>query len=67
MQIANSASQVTATVYVYLKNSTQGTIAQGQITQMFNSGASTVTVTLSWVSGASVAEVAGGYVVIQPS
>ncbi|MGB9672487.1 MAG: hypothetical protein ACPLZY_05010 [Candidatus Norongarragalinales archaeon] len=68
MQISSVASEsTTATVYVYLKNSTQATIAQGQLTQSFSPGATTVTVTLSWVSGKTVEDLSGGYIVIQPA
>lgn len=59
------ASPVSATIYVYLKDSAQQTIAQGQHTQNFNPGATVVTVTLVWTSG-TASDVAGGYIVVQP-
>lgn len=68
LSIVNSGSQsVTATVYVYLKNATGSTVANGQLTQAFSPGTITVTVTLTWASGKTVADVAGGYIVIQPA
>ena len=68
MQVSSSsATSLTATVYIYLQNSTKTTIASGQLTQAFNPGTNAVTVPLSWVSGENVGDVAGGYIVIQPS
>ena len=68
MQVSSSsASPLTATVYVYLKNSNQTTIASGQLTQQFNTGTNSLTVPLSWASGETVGNVAGGYIVIQPA
>jgi hypothetical protein len=68
MQISNSASSTTtATVYVYLKNSSQTTIAQGQVTQTFNPGSTSITVSLTWAQGKTVDDVAGGYIVVQPA
>ncbi|MEM3361432.1 MAG: hypothetical protein QXZ02_08115 [Candidatus Bathyarchaeia archaeon] len=68
MDISNSqASPVSATVYVYLKDSTQQNIAQGQLTQTFNSGVTAISISLTWVSGKTADNVAGGYVVVQPT
>ncbi|MGB9671930.1 MAG: hypothetical protein ACPLZY_02150 [Candidatus Norongarragalinales archaeon] len=67
MQISSSGGSVSATVYVYLRNSTQQTIAQGQLTQTFASGTTSLTVPLTWVQGETTDDVAGGYVVVQPT
>jgi len=67
LQIANSGSPMPATVYVYLKNASDTTIAQGSLTQTFPSGNTNIVVALTWLNGATVNDVAGGYVVIQPS
>ena len=67
LQIANGGSPMAATVYVYLKNASDTTIAQGSLTQTFPSGNTNIVVALTWVNGATVDDVAGGYVVIQPS
>ena len=65
LQVKNSGtSPVTAVVYVYLKNDTS-TIAQGQQSQTFNVGLTTITVTLTWAAGYTADSVTGGYVVIQ--
>ena len=68
MEIFNSgATPITATVYVYLKNASQSIIAQGSSTNLtFNPGVSPSTVVLTWTQNNIVANVAGGYVVIQP-
>jgi hypothetical protein len=67
MQISNSGASVSATVHVYLKNSTQQTIAEGQLTQTFASGTTSISVPLTWVQGETADNVAGGYVVVQPT
>ena len=67
LQIANGGSPMLATVYVYLKNATGETVANGSLTQTFPSGNTNIVVALTWLNGATVDDVAGGYVVIQPS
>ncbi|MGB9672191.1 MAG: hypothetical protein ACPLZY_03490 [Candidatus Norongarragalinales archaeon] len=67
MQVSStSASSLTATVYIYLKNSTQATIASGQLTQTFTPGSNALTVPLTWLPNENVGNLAGGYIVIQP-
>jgi hypothetical protein len=58
---------MSATVHVILKDAGQNIVASGQLSQMFTQGATTVTVTLSWVSGKTVDAVSGGYITVQPS
>jgi hypothetical protein len=67
LQVANSGSPMAATVYVYLKNASAVTVAQGSLTQTFPSGNTNIVVALTWLNGATVDDVANGYVVIQPS
>jgi hypothetical protein len=68
MQISSSTtSPVTATVYVYLKNSSQTAIAQGQLTQVFSYGTTSISLPLTWVQDKTADDVAGGYVVVQPA
>ena len=67
LQVANSGSPTPATVYVYLKNATGGTVAQGSLSQTFPSGSTSIVVALTWLNRATVDDVAGGYVVVQPS